>query len=67
MKSQSRILSAVLAGALVLGVAAPAKAIILTVTAVNNSTQSLTGGGSGDRAATNSLSVIDSGGSAPTS
>ncbi len=64
MKSKFGFLSALVAAALVVGVSSPAKAITMSVVGVNNSTQSLSGGAAGDRAASNSLIVGDSGGSA---
>jgi hypothetical protein len=64
VKTKFVLLSALVAAALVVGATAPAKAITLTVTGVNSTTASLTGGASGDRAQGNSLSVLDNGGSA---
>jgi hypothetical protein len=64
MKLRTRFLSACAAAALVLGASAPAKAILLTVTSSNASTTTATGGsGAGERAAAQSLSVSDNGGS----
>jgi hypothetical protein len=63
VKTKFGFLSALMAAALVVGAGAPAKAITLTVTSVDSTTVSLTGGASGDRAEGHLLSVSDNGGS----
>lgn len=65
MKTKFGFLSALLAAALVVGATTPAKAIMVSVSVANASTITLTGSASGDRAAAQSVSVLDAGGSAP--
>ena len=58
-------LPALAAAILVVCMTTPAKAISLSVSAINATTFSLTGGGSGDKAQANGLSVTDTGGTTP--
>lgn len=67
MKTKFGFLSALLAAALVVGATTPAKAILMNVSTANNSTTQLTGGGSGDRALAQSLTITDSAASTPDS
>lgn len=63
MKLKVGFLSALVAGALVLCASTPARAIMLSVSGVNSSTTSGSGGSSSDRATAQSLSITNGGGS----
>lgn len=65
MKTKFGFLFALAAAALVVGAAAPAKAILMNVSTSNASTTTLTGGASGDRALAQSLTITDSAASTP--